>query len=318
MNPFVDAIHLDIGGHSDVGRRERNEDTYLIDRDLGLIVVADGVGGHQSGDVASLITCEVLQREVAAGASLTQAIDSANTAVIAAVQTGKGKAGMGSTVVAVLLTESGYELAWVGDSRIYLWDGKLRLLTRDHSFVETQLASGLISLKDARTHPRRNVILQAVGSRATGHLDVGTNRGPLAPGSCLLLCTDGITEPLDSAQLCQLLSHRSAATDTCQRIVTTAIQCGGRDNATAVLIAHNGNPQDTSGARPPDQVVWVYDPLTAKYEGLAEVTLRHPDDQSVAEQTQVPRVNPDSTGGKLLLRIALSIAVAVGLWLLLR
>lgn len=318
MKPLVDTKHLDIGGHSDVGRRERNEDTYVIDRELGLIIVADGVGGHQSGDVASLLTCEVLQREVAAGANLNEAIDRANTAVIAAVQTGKGKAGMGSTVVAVLLTEGGYELAWVGDSRIYLWDGKLSLLTRDHSFVETQLASGLVSREEARTHPRRNVILQAVGSQATGRLDVGTNRGPLAPNSCLLLCSDGITDPLDSARLCQLLSHRTSATDTCQRIVTMALQCGGRDNATAVLIAHNGNPQDTTGIRPPDQVVWVYDPLTAHYEGLPDVTLHHPDDQSVAENTPVLRVNPDITGGKLFLRIALSIAVALALWLLLR
>lgn len=275
MNPFVDVQHLEIGGHSDVGRRERNEDIYLIDRELGLIVVADGLGGHQCGDIASRLTCEVLQREIGAGSDLRTAIHRANADVLEAVDAGRGKAGMGSTVVAVLLTEQGYELAWVGDSRIYLWNGKLHLLTRDHSLVEAQLASGQISLEEARTHPRRHVILQAVGLQVTGKLDIGINSGKLDPNSCLLLCSDGITDPLDSEQLCQLLSHRTSADETCQRIVTMALQCGGSDNATAVLIAHNGIPEDPSRSMAPAQVVWVYDPVTAKYEGLSDFTLEN-------------------------------------------
>jgi PPM family protein phosphatase len=272
MNPIVAVEHLEIGGHTDKGRRERNEDTYLIDRELGLSIVADGVGGHQSGEIASLLTCEVIKREIAAGSRLRAAIDRANTEVIDAVRTGRGKAGMGSTVVAVLMADNSYELAWVGDSRIYLWDGKLHLLTRDHSFVEAQRASGQISLQEARIHPRRHVILQAVGSQATGNLDIGTNSGELAPNTCLLLCSDGITDPLDDEQLCQLLSHRTTTDETCQRIVTMALRCGGSDNATAVLIAHDGIPEDPPRIMAPAQVVWVYDPVTAKYEGLPAVT----------------------------------------------
>ncbi len=292
MNQFVDVQNLEIGGYSDLGRREHNEDAYLIDHELGLIIVADGVGGHQSGEVASAITCNVLQREIASGSDLRQAIDRANTEVIAAVQTGRGKSGMGSTVVAVLMTRDGYEVAWVGDSRAYLWDGKLTLLTRDHSFVETQLASGQISLEEARTHPRRHVILQAVGSQTTGNLDVGRNSGKLAPNSCLLLCSDGITDPLDNEQLCQLLSHRTTTDETCQRMVNMALQCGGKDNTTAVLIAYSGIPADPPRMMAPDQVVWIYDPATAKYEGLPDVTLHHPDFRSDAEKTQVLRVKP--------------------------
>ncbi len=286
MNP------QDIGGHSDVGRREGNEDTYLIDRELGLIVVADGVGGHQSGDVASLLTCEVLQQEIAAGADLRAAINRANADVLDAVRTGRGEAGMGPTVVAVLMTENGYDVAWEGDSRICLWDGKLRLLTRDHSFVETQLASGQISREEARTHPRRHVILQAVGSQAMGNLDIGTNSGKLVLNSCLLLCSDGITDRLDSEQLCQLLSHRTIANETCQRIVAMALQCGGSDNATAVLIAHNGIPQDPPRIMPPAQVVWVYDPATATYEGLPDLTLCNVDHTTEIEQTPVQCIKP--------------------------
>jgi PPM family protein phosphatase len=288
VNPFVDARNLEIGGHTDKGWRERNEDTFLIDLELGLVVLADGMGGHQCGDVASAITCEAIQREVAAGVDLVTAVQRANTAVLEAARSGRGQPGMGSTVVAVHLTARGYELAWAGDSRIYLWDGKLSLLTRDHSLVQAQLASGRISLEEARTHPRRHVILQAVGTAA--QLDVGRNGGELAPNSCLLLCSDGITDPLDSAQLCELLSHRTAADETCERMVNMALQCGGKDNATAVLIACN-SPADDPPRRmapdrvAPDQVVWVYDPATARYTGLPDLASRGPGQNSDFEMT---------------------------------
>ena len=152
MNQFVEVDNLDIGSHTDIGRRARNEDSLLIDRDLGLVVVADGVGGHHGGEIASGLACEVLQREVAAGSSPSKAINQANTEILEAEIAGRGKPGMASTVVAVLLTQNGYEIAWLGDSRVYLWDGKLSLLTRDHSFVEEQLASGKISFRWIRLH----------------------------------------------------------------------------------------------------------------------------------------------------------------------
>jgi serine/threonine protein phosphatase PrpC len=292
VNHYLDAENFEIGGHTDVGRRAQNEDTFLIDRELGLIVVADGVGGHQSGQVASRLTCEVLQREIAAGANLGQAIDQANREVIEAVQRGDGKPGMGSTVVALLLTQDGYDIAWVGDSRAYLWDGKLSLLTRDHSLVEAQLAAGRISLEEARTHRLRNVILQAVGLQEPGKLDIGTNAGKLAPDSCLLLCSDGVTDPLDNAQLCQLLSERTSAVDTCRRMIDKALQCGGRDNATAVLIYPHAFPQDPPAVLEPLRVAWVYDPETAEYAGLPDVTMHHPDYGSEAANTQVLRGIP--------------------------
>jgi len=292
VNPIVDGRNLEFGGHTDRGARARNEDTYLIDRELNLVVLADGVGGHQCGEVASAITCAVLQREIAAGADLGTAIQRANAEVLAAVHSGEGKPGMASTVVAVHMTAHGYELAWVGDSRIYLWDGKLSLLTQDHSFVATELASGHISLEEARAHPHRNVILQAVGT--TAQLDVGRNQGQLAPNSCLLLCSDGVTDPLDSAQLCELLSHRTAADETCERMVNMALQCGGKDNATAVLIACSGDPEHPPTTMKPDSVVWIYDPEVDNYVGLPDITMHHPDIGSEAEMTQVFRITPGS------------------------
>jgi serine/threonine protein phosphatase PrpC len=294
VNQFVDAQHLEIGGHTDMGQRRHNEDTFLTDHELGLIIVADGVGGHQAGEVASSLTCEVLQREIAAGANLSKAISLANTEAIEAVKSGRGKTGMGSTVVAALMTENGYELAWVGDSRAYLWDGKLSLLTRDHSLVEAQLASGQITMEEARNHPRKNVILQAVGLQQEDNLNIGTNLGQLAPGSCLLLCSDGITDPLDNEQLCQLLSAKTTAQEICRRMIDTALQCGGKDNATAVLIVHNGTPQATPQVTGPAEVVWVYDPETGSLEGLPDQTISSTSTETADTQTPIQRVKPST------------------------
>jgi PPM family protein phosphatase len=230
--------------HSDPGLRNHNEDAFRINRELGLVIVAVGVGGHEAGAVASALTCEVIEREIAAGSELVEAIHEANSEILRAVQDGRGKPHMGSTVVAVRLTATGFELAWVGDSRIYLWDGKLNLLTRDHSFVESQLASGMISAEEARTHPRKHVILQAVGMQEHGRLDIGTNSGRLAAGGCLLLCSDGVTDPLDDEHLSRLLSQRTTPQDMCRRLVNAALASGGRDNATAALIAHRGAGED--------------------------------------------------------------------------
>lgn len=226
------------------------------------MIVADGVGGQHSGAVASKITCEVIQREIAAGLDLRTAVLRANAGVLAGVASGRGKAGMASTVVAARFTSAGYELAWVGDSRIYLWDGRLRLLTRDHSYVEQQIADGLITREEARHHPRRNIILQAVGT-ASGNLEIGSNRGRLAPGACLLLCSDGITDPLDSPELCALLGRRTTAQATCERLVEAAFQAGGKDNITALLACYCGNAGEPHGNGSPEHVVWTYDPETA-------------------------------------------------------
>jgi serine/threonine protein phosphatase PrpC len=306
VNQFVEVDNLDIGSHTDIGRRARNEDSLLIDRDLGLVVVADGVGGHHGGEIASGLACEVLQREVAAGSSPSKAINQANTEILEAEMAGRGKSGMASTVVAVLLTQNGYEIAWLGDSRVYLWDGKLSLLTRDHSFVEEQLASGKISFEEARTHPRRNVIFQAVGLDKEVNLDIGTNSGELAPDSCLLLCSDGISDPLDYKQLAELLSCRTNADETCRRMVSAALHSGGQDNATVVLIAHNGKPDDSSRLAEPDNVVWVYDPTTEVLTGLSDISMRNRDTLIASTRT------PAGTGRYFWLAALLG-TIAIGL-----
>jgi serine/threonine protein phosphatase PrpC len=243
---------------SHIGRREVNEDAFLVDREHRLMVVADGVGGHQAGELASAITCTTLEREIAAGRGLVDSIAMANREVAAATKRDKSREGMATTVAAILMTGVEYELAWVGDSRVYLWDGKLKLLTRDHSLVETMLARGEITREEAQQHPQRNVIVQAVGLQSADALRIGENRGALRPGQMFLVCSDGVSDILDETAMALILQQDISVEARCTQMVSAAVGLGGQDNATAILISVDdviGNYSDTA----PD-VVWQYDP----------------------------------------------------------
>jgi serine/threonine protein phosphatase PrpC len=256
-------------GATRVGQRRDNEDAFLLDPPHGLAVVADGVGGHQAGEVASAITCEVIQREVAAGRSIDEGIRAANREVMSAVALGRGKAGMASTVVVAQFHGADYQLAWVGDSRAYLWDGQLKLLTRDHSYVQSLLARGQITLAQARDHPRRNVIVQAVGLQGDGQLAVGSNRGRLAPGEVLLLCSDGLSDVLDSPAMVEILRTGQSPAECCEALVDAALRARGRDNITAILLP--GSEHGSAGEAPLPEVIWSYDPRSGGYRGLPEL-----------------------------------------------
>lgn len=283
-------------GATHVGQRKHNEDAYLMDPAHRLAIVADGVGGHQAGEVASAITCEVIQREVAAGRSIEDGIRAANREVMAAVAQGRGKAGMASTVVVAQFNDTDYEVAWVGDSRAYLWDGQLKLLTRDHSYVQALLAKGQISLAQARNHPRKNVIVQAIGLQDDDKLQVGVNCGRLEPGQVLLLCSDGLSDVLDSAALVDILSAEDSLEARCDRLVSAAVEVGGRDNITVILLP---GAQSTSGAALLEpELLWSYNPATGEYSGLPELEEIEVDSSSATPIPAVRRVAPRATGGK--------------------
>lgn len=264
-------------GDTDVGRREHNEDAFFVDAALGLMVVADGVGGHQAGEVASQVTCEVLARDVQHTGDLEGAIRSANLEVRDAVAGGRGKPGMATTVVAAQFDGADYELAWVGDSRAYLWDGQLKLLTRDHSYVEALLEKGQITFAEARHHPRKNVIVQAIGLQDEDKLRVGGNRGRLKAGDILVLCSDGLSDVVDCGRLAVILARDEPLQQRCHDLVQAAVQGGGRDNITVVLVqmaveglAESGGDTVTEVPLEPN-VVWRYDPATGDYHGLPEL-----------------------------------------------
>lgn len=223
-----------------VGRkRDNNEDSYLSLPEQGLWLVADGMGGHDAGEVASAIVRETLQAQ--AVEPLPQAIQAAHRAVLEAAHQGRGAPGMGSTAVALRSDERDYEVAWVGDSRAYLWTpaeqgGELRRLTTDHSYVQRLLATGAIGEDQVRDHPARNIITQCLGSHEADPVEVESIRGRWRPGQWILLCSDGLTDELDDEALAEHLSQSRSPRGAVNRLLRAALDAGGRDNITLALI----------------------------------------------------------------------------------
>lgn len=219
-------------------RRELNEDTYYGDSDLGLWLVADGMGGHEYGEVASALARETIVREIRQGASLAQAIRTADEDIIRASRRRSDALPMGTTVVALRITGNRFEVAWVGDSRAYLWrDGTLAQLSHDHSYVQELISQGAITVDQARTHPHRNVVTQALGVTEPQNLNVETLAGELRPGMQVLLCSDGLTEEVEDAGISQVLGHTECSAQECvDGLVAAALDGGGSDNITVVLV----------------------------------------------------------------------------------
>ena len=229
---------IEFGNTSHVGlRRELNEDTYYSDAALGLWLVADGMGGHEFGEVASALARDAVVREVSAGRSLTEAIRSADEDIIRQSRRRADSLPMGTTVVALRVVENRFELAWVGDSRAYLWNGQLRQLSSDHSYVQELIDQGAITPEQARSHPHRNVVTQARGVTDPESLKVETISGELRPGFQILLCSDGLTEEVDDAAIAAALAQTEMSAQECvDSLVSAALDGGGSDNVTVVLL----------------------------------------------------------------------------------
>ena len=219
-------------------RRQLNEDTYYGDTRLGLWLVADGMGGQACGEVASALAREAIVRHVRNGNDLVTAINQAGGQIITQTRQRNDRLPMGTTVVCARVNGDSFELAWVGDSRAYLWqDGQLTQLSRDHSYVHQLIAKGALSAEQARLHPHRNVVTQALGVTAPEHLNVATLSGPWRPGMQLLLCSDGLTEEVPEQTIAAILADNECSAQECVDIlVATALDAGGSDNITAVLV----------------------------------------------------------------------------------
>lgn len=219
-------------------RRQLNEDTYYGDTGLGLWLVADGMGGQACGEVASALAREVIVSEVRRGSDLPSAIGQAGTQIIQRTRQRSDLLPMGTTVVCARVTGTVFQLAWVGDSRAYLLqDGKLTQLSRDHSYVHELIAKGALTAEQARLHPHRNVVTQALGVTAAEHLNVATLSGPWRPGMQLLLCSDGLTEEVSQGTIKDILANADYSAQECvDLLVASALDAGGGDNITAVLV----------------------------------------------------------------------------------
>lgn len=227
-------------------RRSKNEDNYAVDPERGLWIVADGVGGHTNGEVASAIACDTIIEDVAKGKDLPEAIEHAHSSVLREIERREANNNMGTTVVALQLTGRHYKVAWVGDSRAYAFDGKLRQLTRDHSAVNDLLDSGAINADQAANHPQRHALSRSLGVSNTNESTVSTVEGDLKSGMQILLCTDGLTDELSDHSILNELSRNDGIEDQAEGLLNAALAKGGRDNLTVVIV---GNPKPTKPSK---------------------------------------------------------------------
>lgn len=232
---------IEFGHGTHVGlRRSHNEDTYHADATNCLWLVADGMGGHDHGEVASALARDTVVEQLAAGASLDDAIHEADRTIISHAPRSSGMLPMGTTIAALHLSRQQYCIAWVGDSRVYLFDKSLSQLSQDHSYVRELVDQGTISEQEARHHPRRNVVTQALGVTAPEDLEVSTREGPAEPGMQFLLCSDGLTEEVEDQAIGAVLARRDLSAQECvDQLILLALDGGGKDNITVLLVRVN-------------------------------------------------------------------------------
>lgn len=240
------GMQLSVTGLTDVGMaRKHNEDCYQIDQDHKLFVVADGMGGHSHGEVASKIAvdtiCDFIVGDRSRGESsydqrLEEAVRYAHDEVLRAIVKDASLQGMGTTVVGMHVNEHRAALAHVGDSRAYRWrNQELALLTQDHTWVHEQVQAGYLSEEQARHHPLKNVVTRALGSEKEVVVDL--QEIELASGDIYLICSDGLTSMLDDSEIAQILRQDGTLEDVSQTLVNEANRRGGLDNVTVVLLA---------------------------------------------------------------------------------
>jgi len=226
-------------------RRQANEDRYAMAPDLGLYLVADGMGGHRAGQVASEMAAESAIRavealqgaEVSPAEKLRHAVACANREIHGAAMKEPELRGMGTTLVAVLVANERLALAHVGDSRAYLIrNRRIRLLTDDHSVVGELLRRQEISEDDAREHPHRHVLTRALGVRKSAVPDLAE----LTPqaGDVVLMCSDGLTTHLRDEEMLAFVLSTDEPQIVCERLVESANDRGGVDNITVVVVRY--------------------------------------------------------------------------------
>ena len=259
INPNrVIGYRLRAFGATDVGcKRQLNEDVFLVDDELGVFLVADGMGGHAAGEVASRLAADEIFRGFSGRSSLTQetwpehwdmkrsaaanllvdSILAGHERVTNAVTRDQNLKGMGTTVVVAVHPAAGRNLVvcHVGDSRAYrLRHNNLEILTEDHSWVHEQVAAGFLTEEAARTHPLKNVVTQALGGSAKPKVDLLETE--LMNGDVYLLCSDGLNSMLTDDEISALLASGAPLEERAKTLIDSANDHGGNDNVTVVLL----------------------------------------------------------------------------------
>jgi PPM family protein phosphatase len=242
---------MDIGTATDVGRvREGNEDALVVVQMEGarkgqtVVAVADGMGGHNAGEVASALAVEAVKRVAASAQAsaaaddiLTEAASLGNQTIWDAASEDQAKDGMGTTLVCALVDEAGQAvIANVGDSRAYAFvHGEAYLVTADHTWVNEQVLAGMMSQREARVSPFRNLLTRTLGNAPRVDVDIFPGL-QLESGDALILVSDGVTGYLDESDLTIILRETDTAQSAAERLVAEAVERGGADNATAVVV----------------------------------------------------------------------------------
>lgn len=232
-------------GNTDVGVvRSGNEDNLLVDHQKGVFIVADGMGGHAAGEVASDMAVGIIARKVegirklsdeAACEQMGEAIRAANAAIFDRTLAEQDKRGMGTTVTVLVLFARKYLIGQVGDSRAYLLrNGQLSQITKDHSYVQEQVDAGLLTPEQARTHPYSNVITRCVGANEEVVPDI--YYGAIRSGDIILLASDGLTGMLEDDQLMAILQSEGGPDTWVDQMIADANRRGGLDNITVVVV----------------------------------------------------------------------------------
>ncbi|MCW8128511.1 PP2C family protein-serine/threonine phosphatase [Microbulbifer halophilus] len=219
-------------------KREQNEDAYWADEQRGVWVVADGLGGHQAGEIASKTVVEEIQRSAATDRHYERALQRAHALLLGDEHTA---ANMGSTAVVVAEDGAYFHIYWVGDSRAYYWSpgagsGQLKQLTNDHSYVQMLVDSGAINSQEAAQHPNRHVITRCIGGSTNPRLEIDRVSSPWYAGHRLLLCSDGLSAEVEPEQIAAILAENSDNRRAADLLVAAALDAGGKDNITVQVV----------------------------------------------------------------------------------
>ena len=261
-----DTMTLEFFSATDTGRaRNNNEDSVAVDEPSCLIVLADGMGGYNAGEVASGVATAFIKSEL--GRWLSEAsdnasdtdvrramdicVDNANRAIFNAANSNPQYAGMGTTLVVGVFREGRLLMGHVGDSRGYrLRGGRLAQITHDHSLLQEQIDSGLITAEQAAFSSNKNLVTRAVGVEDTVLLE--THLHDVMPGDLYLLCSDGLSDMLDDESIAQLLQTSDVLPEVAAALVDAANDAGGKDNISVVLVRASG------GASPASRFWWPF------------------------------------------------------------
>ena len=286
--------------------RNNNEDSLLVGegRDETLFVVADGIGGFEAGEVASSITIDVL-KDIAPLGSLEDAIREANRRILAAAKSDERLSGMGTTVVALRFggteSEPAAEIAHVGDSRAYLLrDGELKPITEDHSLVAELVRSGDLTRDEASEHPQKNLITRALGAEV--EVEVDTTVLPIRSGDRFILCSDGLSDMIPETRMLDLLTFSPEGPEkAAQTLVSAALEAGGTDNVTVVVV-------DVKEGDPPAE-----EPRRGDTQEMKAIVLEEAGARRRQEKPQVgdKRADAEGLGRSLVVSIRVLAAVLV-------